>query len=154
MFKMNVRLSVPRTYREAVDRALQIERDWKDVDEERQQKRQAFQQKDQRPFKKQNKNQQRSQEQKPLLSNLLALFLLFGLQCPTSPLLPPQKVSLEDFDESSLSTNTQSRNPQLRELLVSHNNNPSRRSCWLQHFSVFKRLFEKLVCYRLNQIQQ
>ncbi|KZV27162.1 hypothetical protein F511_21669 [Dorcoceras hygrometricum] len=52
MFKMNVRLSVPRTYREAVDRALQIERDWKDLDEERQQKRQAFQQKDQRPFKK------------------------------------------------------------------------------------------------------
>ncbi|KZV40215.1 hypothetical protein F511_38807 [Dorcoceras hygrometricum] len=67
----------------------------------------------------------------------------FGLQCPTSPLLPPRKVSLEDFDESSLSTNTQSRNPQLRELLVSHNDNPRRRSCWLQHFSVFKRLFEK-----------
>ncbi|KZV22007.1 hypothetical protein F511_38978 [Dorcoceras hygrometricum] len=67
MFKMNVRLSVPRTYREAVDRALQIERDWKDVDEERQQKRQAFQQKDQRPFKKQNKNHQRPQEQNPLL---------------------------------------------------------------------------------------
>ncbi|KZT75391.1 hypothetical protein F511_47584 [Dorcoceras hygrometricum] len=67
MFKMNVRLSVPKTYREAVDRALQIERDWKDVDEERQQKRQAFQQKDQRQFKKQNKNQQRPQEQKPLL---------------------------------------------------------------------------------------
>ncbi|KZV41212.1 hypothetical protein F511_17171 [Dorcoceras hygrometricum] len=66
MFKMNVRLSVPRTYREAVDRALQIERDWKDLDEEGQQKRQAFQQKDQRPFKKQNKNQQRPQEQKPL----------------------------------------------------------------------------------------
>ncbi|KZV25432.1 hypothetical protein F511_18944 [Dorcoceras hygrometricum] len=57
---------MPRTYREAVDSALQIERDWKDVDEERQQKRQAFQQKDQRPFKKQNKNKQRPQEQKPL----------------------------------------------------------------------------------------
>ncbi|KZV48418.1 hypothetical protein F511_17127, partial [Dorcoceras hygrometricum] len=46
MFKMNVRLSVPNTYREAVDRALQNERDWKYVDEERQQKRQALQQKD------------------------------------------------------------------------------------------------------------
>ncbi|KZV56693.1 hypothetical protein F511_40182 [Dorcoceras hygrometricum] len=56
-------------------------------------------------------------------------FWKFGLQCPTSPLLPPRKVSLEDFDESSPSTNTRSRNPQLRELLVSHNNYPSRHSC-------------------------
>ncbi|KZT75425.1 hypothetical protein F511_47550 [Dorcoceras hygrometricum] len=33
MFKMNVRLSVPKNFREPVDRSLQIKRDWKDVDE-------------------------------------------------------------------------------------------------------------------------
>ncbi|KZV58663.1 hypothetical protein F511_28810 [Dorcoceras hygrometricum] len=55
-----------RQEREAVDRALRVERDWKDVEEERKQKKQAFQQKDQRPLKKQNKNQKRPQEHKPL----------------------------------------------------------------------------------------
>ncbi|KZV38202.1 hypothetical protein F511_39819 [Dorcoceras hygrometricum] len=65
-FKLNVRLAGPRSYREAVDKALRVEKDWKDVEQERQQMWQSFQQADSRPPKKQNRNQQRPQELKPI----------------------------------------------------------------------------------------
>ncbi|KZV45278.1 hypothetical protein F511_16861 [Dorcoceras hygrometricum] len=61
----DVRLVEPKDYRVAVDKALRADQEWKAVVEERQLKRHAFQQKDQRPPKKPYKNQQRSQEQKP-----------------------------------------------------------------------------------------
>ncbi|KZV24091.1 hypothetical protein F511_20221 [Dorcoceras hygrometricum] len=61
----DVGLVEPKDYRGSADKALRADQDWKAVVEERQLKRQAFQQKDQRPPKKPYKNQQRSQEQKP-----------------------------------------------------------------------------------------
>ncbi|KZV22913.1 hypothetical protein F511_39378 [Dorcoceras hygrometricum] len=72
-FRHDVRLVEPKDYRGAVDKALRADQDWKAFVEERQLKRQAFQQKDQRPPKKPYKNQQRSQEQKPQEHKLLVV---------------------------------------------------------------------------------
>ncbi|KZV22869.1 Pyridoxal-5'-phosphate-dependent enzyme family protein [Dorcoceras hygrometricum] len=44
---------------------------------------------------------------------------MFGLQCPTSPLLPPRKAPLEDFDEYSTSANTHPHKQHLYGLLDS-----------------------------------
>ncbi|KZV28168.1 ruvB-like protein 1 [Dorcoceras hygrometricum] len=52
------KLAEPVDYRSAVNKALQAEQDWKAIEEERQSKRQAFQQKDCRQTKKPNNNQQ------------------------------------------------------------------------------------------------
>ncbi|KZV26695.1 Pyridoxal-5'-phosphate-dependent enzyme family protein [Dorcoceras hygrometricum] len=46
-------------------------------------------------------------------------FWKFGLQCPTSPLLPPRKVSLEDFDGYRISANTHPHKQHLYGLLDS-----------------------------------
>ncbi|KZV36944.1 hypothetical protein F511_25769 [Dorcoceras hygrometricum] len=61
----------------------------------------------------------------------------FGYQYPTSPLLPPRKVALKDFDVCSLSTNTRSRNPQLRELLALYNTTDAEFAAGLQCFERF-----------------
>ncbi|KZT76181.1 hypothetical protein F511_46795 [Dorcoceras hygrometricum] len=63
--KHDVRLAEPKDYRAAVDKVLRAEQDWKEIEEERQLKRQASQPRDQRQFKKQNFGPQRSQGQRP-----------------------------------------------------------------------------------------
>ncbi|KZV42881.1 hypothetical protein F511_26276 [Dorcoceras hygrometricum] len=49
--KHDVRLTEPKDFRSAVDKALRAEQDWKEIEEERHQKRQAFQLKNQRQSK-------------------------------------------------------------------------------------------------------
>ncbi|KZV39472.1 hypothetical protein F511_17001 [Dorcoceras hygrometricum] len=64
MIKHDVRLAEPVDYKAAVNKALRAEQDWKAIDEERQLKRQAFQQNDKRKFKKQNNNNHQGPKEK------------------------------------------------------------------------------------------
>ncbi|KZV47735.1 hypothetical protein F511_11938 [Dorcoceras hygrometricum] len=70
MIKHDVRLEEPTDYRAAVNKSLHGEQDWKVIEEDRQLKRQAFQNKDHRKSKKPNKNQQ-GFDQQPLRATVL-----------------------------------------------------------------------------------
>ncbi|KZV55825.1 putative WRKY transcription factor 65 [Dorcoceras hygrometricum] len=50
--------------------------------------------------------QEKNTRSNPKYNTQAICFWKFGPQCPTSPLLPPRKVPLEDFDGYSTSTNT------------------------------------------------
>ncbi|KZV58346.1 hypothetical protein F511_31925 [Dorcoceras hygrometricum] len=85
MIRHDVRLAEPVDYRSAVNKALRAEQDWKVIEEERQLKRQAFQQKDRRQNKKPNNNQQESQEKGPLVVQPISAVPNLGIRppCPT-----------------------------------------------------------------------
>ncbi|KZV41428.1 hypothetical protein F511_19672 [Dorcoceras hygrometricum] len=85
MIRHDVRLAEPVDYRSAVNKALRAEQDWKVIEEERQLKRQAFQQKDRRQNKKPNNNQQESQEKEPLVVQPISAVPNSGTRplCPT-----------------------------------------------------------------------
>ncbi|KZT76941.1 hypothetical protein F511_46034 [Dorcoceras hygrometricum] len=85
MIRHDVRLAEPVDYRSAVNKALRAEQDWKIIEEERQLKRQAFQQKDRRQNKKPNNNQHDSQEKEPLVVQPISAVPNSGTRppCPT-----------------------------------------------------------------------
>ncbi|KZV38684.1 hypothetical protein F511_26330 [Dorcoceras hygrometricum] len=69
--KHDVMLVEPKYFRAAFDKALRAEQDWKEIEEEHQQKCQAFQLRDQRTSKRPKTNQQKPQEQRPQQPKLL-----------------------------------------------------------------------------------